>query len=99
MLQLAQRTSAPSSASVSINTAVWMVMCSDPVVRTPFSGLSFAYLRRLDIRQGISCSAMEISLRPHSARLISATLDSRAVAVLMVLLCYIYKSRYDDILI
>ena len=35
MLQLAQRTLAPSSTRVSINTAVWMVMCSEPVMRTP----------------------------------------------------------------
>src|SRR5438309_6400421 len=29
MLQLTQRTSAPSAASVSISTAVWVVMCSE----------------------------------------------------------------------
>ena len=39
MLQLAQRTSAPSSTSVSISTAVWMVMCSEPEMRAPASGL------------------------------------------------------------
>ncbi len=39
MLQLAQRTCAPSAVSVSINTAVWMVMCSEPVMRAPASGL------------------------------------------------------------
>ncbi len=38
MLQLAQRTSAPSSIRVSISTAVWIVMCSEPVIRAPFSG-------------------------------------------------------------
>ena len=43
MLQLAQRTSAPSSTRVSIRTAVWMVMCSEPVMRTPLSGLPAAY--------------------------------------------------------
>ncbi len=32
MLQLAQRTSAPSAVSVSISTAVWTVMCSEPVI-------------------------------------------------------------------
>ena len=32
MLQLAQRTSAPSATRVSISTAVWMVMCSEPVI-------------------------------------------------------------------
>ena len=38
MLHEAQRTSAPSAVSVSISTAVWMVMCSEPVMRAPFSG-------------------------------------------------------------
>ena len=38
MLQLAHRTWAPSATSVSISTAVWMVMCSDPVIRAPRSG-------------------------------------------------------------
>ena len=44
MLQLAQRTSAPSSTSVSMSTAVWMVMCSEPVMRTPLSGFAGAVL-------------------------------------------------------
>jgi len=35
-----------------------MVMCSEPVMRTPASGLVAAYLLRIDIRPGISCSAM-----------------------------------------
>ena len=39
MLQEAQRTSAPSAISVSISTAVWMVMWSEPEMRAPFSGL------------------------------------------------------------
>ena len=39
MLQLAQRTLAPSSTRVSMSTAVWMVMCSEPVMRTPFERL------------------------------------------------------------
>ena len=39
MLQEAQRTSAPSASSVSISTAVWMVMCSEPVTRAPLQGL------------------------------------------------------------
>ena len=45
MLQLHQRTSAPSAASVSISTAVWMVMCSEPVMRAPVSGWASAYSR------------------------------------------------------
>ena len=74
MLHEAQRTSAPMSLRVSISTAVWMVMCSEPVTRTPFSGASGACLRRIDIRPGISCSAISISLRPQSASEMSATL-------------------------
>jgi hypothetical protein len=39
MLHDAQRTSAPRAVRVSISTAVWMVMCSEPVMRAPCSGL------------------------------------------------------------
>src|SRR5438477_3089634 len=53
-----------------------MVMCNDPVTRTPWSGFSGAYFSRIAIRPGISFSAMEISLRPQSAREMSATLWS-----------------------
>ena len=74
MLHEAQRTSAPMSFSVSISTAVWMVMCSEPVTRTPLSGLLAACFLRIDIRPGISCSAMSSSLRPQSASEMSATL-------------------------
>ena len=45
MLQLHQRTSAPSAVSVSISTAVWIVMCSEPMIRAPFSGCSAANSR------------------------------------------------------
>jgi len=38
MLQLAQRTSAPRAFRVSISTAVWMVMWSEPITRAPASG-------------------------------------------------------------
>ena len=61
MLQLAQRTDAPSSTSVSMSTAVSMVMCSEPEMRTPLSGFCGPYLARMDIRPGISCSATSIS--------------------------------------
>ncbi len=44
MLQLAQRTEAPSSTSVSMSTAVSMVMCSEPVTRTPLRGFCGAVL-------------------------------------------------------
>src|ERR1035438_601763 len=75
MLQLAHRTWAPSAARVSIRTAVWIVMCSDPVIRAPRSGCASAYSSRTAISPGISCSASLISLRPKSARDRSATLN------------------------
>ncbi len=40
MLHEAQRISAPSAISVSISTAVWIVMWSDPAMRAPASGFS-----------------------------------------------------------
>ena len=64
MLHEAQRTSAPSASSVWISTAVWMVMCSEPAMRAPFSGWSLPNSARTAIRPGISVSAMAISLRP-----------------------------------
>ena len=67
MLHEHQRTSAPSATSVSISTAVWMVMCSEPVMRAPLSGCASPYSSRSAIRPGISCSASSISLRPNSA--------------------------------
>src|SRR5262245_57933200 len=76
MLQLAQRTEAPRSRSVSMSTAVSTVICSEPVMRIPRRGFSGAYLRRIDIKPGISCSATWMALRPHSARLRSLTLKS-----------------------
>src|SRR3954452_13862297 len=85
MLQLAQRTSAPSDVSVSISTAVWIVMWSEPVIRAPLSGCSAAYFSRRDMRPGISCCASSISLRPYSARERSATLKSVLAAVVVVI--------------
>src|SRR5262249_43081336 len=73
MLHEAQRTSAPSALSVSISTAVWMVMCSEPQMRAPRSGCSGPYSSRVAMRPGISVSAMAISLRPQSPRLTSLT--------------------------
>ena len=73
MLQEAQRTSAPSATSVSISTAVWIVMWSEPEMRAPRNGCSALYSARVAIRPGISTSAMSISLRPQSASLMSAT--------------------------
>ena len=74
MLQLVQVTSAPSDLSVSISTAVSIVMCRQPATRAPFSGFLPLYSVRIDIRPGISFSAIEISFRPSSARLMSLTL-------------------------
>src|SRR5262245_45553019 len=79
MLQLAQRTDAPSSTSVSMRTAVSIVMCSEPETRTPFSGFCGPYFSRQAMRPGISCSATEISLRPQSARDRSRTAKSLKV--------------------
>ena len=94
MLQLAQRTSAPSAVSVSIRTAVCTVMWSEPVIRAPASGWEAANSSRVLIRPGISCSASSISLRPEAARERSATLKSAAVAgaVSVVLICISYRT-------
>src|SRR5438128_317104 len=75
MLHEAQRTSAPRSISVSISTAVCTVMCSEPVMRAPPSGLAAAYRARSAMSPGISCSARRISLRPSSASARSFTLQ------------------------
>ena len=82
MLQLAQRTDAPSSTSVSMRMAVSMVMCSEPVMRTPLSGLRAPYFLRMDIRPGISCSDTWMVLRPHSASERSRTAKSCLTAPL-----------------
>src|SRR5437667_34240 len=97
MLQDAQRTSAPSARSVSISTAVWIVMCSDPAMRAPLSGWRGPYSARVAIRPGISVSAMAISLRPQSARPMSLTTKSElavlaAVAEAECTRCPLYKS-------
>src|SRR5262249_16616089 len=63
----AQRTSAPSVLRVSISTAVWIVMWSEPAMRAPARGRAPAYSLRMAISAGISPSAMAISFRPHSA--------------------------------
>ncbi len=74
MLHDDQRTVAPSAVSVSISTAVWMVMCRQPAMRAPASGLLSPYSSRSAIRPGISSSAIRISLRPQAASEMSATL-------------------------
>src|SRR5690606_6916715 len=85
MLQLDQRTSAPRAISVSISTPVWMVMWMQPRIFAPFSGWLAAYLARRPIRAGISDSAMISSLRPQSAREMSATLKSVKAALMQKL--------------
>src|ERR1700674_4977548 len=67
MLHDAQRTSAPSAASVSISTAVWIVMWSEPAMRAPRNGWVGPNSSRVAIKPGISVSAMAISLRPQEA--------------------------------
>ena len=74
MLQETQRTSAPRATRVSMSTAVWTVMCSEPAMRAPASGRLGPNSSRSAIRPGISCSASRISLRPNSASERSATL-------------------------
>ena len=64
----------PSATSVSISTAVCTVMCRLPLMRAPSSGFCAAYFSRVAINPGISFSAISISLRPKSARVISLTL-------------------------
>src|SRR5438552_2865729 len=76
ILHEAQRTLAPRSTSVSINTAVWIVMCNEPVMRTPANGFCGAYFSRMAINPGISFSAIDISFRPKSAKPMSLTLKS-----------------------
>merc|ERR1719253_2094135 len=76
MLHEAQRTSAPISASVSISTPVWMVMCREPVIRMPANGLDGPYSFMQFARPGDSWRARFSSLRPNSAWDISLTLDS-----------------------
>src|SRR5450432_3225971 len=74
MLQLVQVTSAPSAVSVSMRTAVSIVMCRHPAMRAPLSGCAFPNSSRSDMSPGISCSAIPISLRPQLARSRFATL-------------------------
>ncbi len=64
MLQEAQRHSAPSAVSVSMSTAVWIVMWIEPTMRAPARGWESPKRSRIAIRPGISCSASLISVRP-----------------------------------
>ncbi len=93
ILQELQETSAPSSFNVSIKTAVCIVMCRQPAMRAPASGLAAPYSLRSDIRPGISCSASLISLRPHSAREISFTLYARLFSVVVDIFYFLAVRR------
>ena len=66
-------TSAPNSVSVSISTAVCTVMCKQPAIRAPFSGLDGPYTFLIVINPGISFSPISIAFRPDSAKFMSAT--------------------------
>src|SRR5437899_6308340 len=96
MLQDTQRTSAPSSFSVSMRTAVWIVMCRLPMMRAPASGFLAPCCLRSAMRPGISCSASRISLRPNSASDRSLTLNGSRPAALAAANGFI-TSVTDDI--
>src|ERR1035437_3728947 len=81
MLQLTQRTSAPSSTSVSMSTAVCTVMCSEPMIFAPARGFFPLYSARRAMSPGISYSARRISFRPNSASERSFTLNDSRPAV------------------
>src|SRR5205085_6569856 len=55
-------------------------------MRTPANGFWGAYFSRIAINPGISFSAMEISFRPKSARLMSLTLKSCFVFVFVLII-------------
>mmetsp|Transcript_8841 Transcript_8841/g.22742 ORF Transcript_8841/g.22742 Transcript_8841/m.22742 type:complete len:216 (+) Transcript_8841:860-1507(+) len=74
MLHEHQRTLAPSALSVSMSTAVWMVMCSDPEMLTPLSGCAGPNSFLHCMSPGHSTSAISISTRPKSACAMSFTL-------------------------
>merc|ERR1719379_550511 len=76
MLHEHQRTLAPNAESVSISTAVWIVIWRDPEILTPAKGCLNPNSLRHDISPGISASARSNSLRPNSARPMSFTLES-----------------------
>src|SRR5437764_8773717 len=82
MLHELHRTVAPRWVSVSISTAVWIVICRQPTMWAPDSGLDLPNSSRKAISPGISVSAIAISRRPQSASEISATLKSVNAGIL-----------------
>src|SRR5665213_376087 len=85
MLQLTQRTSAPRATRVSIKTAVWIVMWSEPAMRDPLRGLVAPNSARMAMSPGISCSASVMSARPKAASERSATLKLKVAEVIVLL--------------
>ena len=65
-----------TATSVSMRTAVSIVMWRQPATRAPLSGCAALYSARSDIRPGISFSAIRIFLRPSSARVLSLILKA-----------------------
>jgi len=59
-------TSAPKAVRVSMSTAVWMVMCREPMILAPFRLWAVPNSDRQAMRPGISASAISISRRPKS---------------------------------
>ena len=59
------------------------LMCKQPAIRAPFNGWSSAYFSRVAMRPGISFSANSISRRPKAAKLMSATLNLLAGALIL----------------
>jgi hypothetical protein len=76
MLQEHHLTSAPNSVNVSINTAVYIVIWSDPIILAPFKLYLGPYSYLHDINPGISTSANYISYLPYSCKEMSFILDS-----------------------
>src|SRR5437764_12593423 len=62
-----------------MSTAVWIVIWIEPAMRAPANGWLSPNSARRAIRPGISSSARRISLRPKSARSMSATLYGTSV--------------------
>src|SRR4029450_11541812 len=84
MLHDAQRTSAPSACSVSISAAVWIVMCSEPVMRAPRKGCGLAYSSRIAMRPGtprVCCARVFLADRHEAGHLSLRDADLLAAPV------------------
>src|SRR5205807_1246495 len=95
MLHEAQRTLAPRATSVSMRTAVWIVMWIEPAMRAPARGWLSPYSARRAMSPGISSSARVISLRPNSAREMSAILKSVFSAMATVVGSAFLEGEFD----